>query len=138
MALTMIFLYKRCCSKTRSNFYSLKKIFFGLAVSTTLCLHSHQILGTERPSNLSSALLKDGYLNLLLHTKNVVKRGWAGRKIRLKKRIQCFFSVSYLIGFPIVVQLLHSVQALPDSSDKLGPVSETFQTKRRPKGLSFN
>ena len=49
-----------------------------------------------------------------------------------------FFSVSYLIGFPIVVQLLHSVQALPDSSDKLGPVSETYQTKRRPKGLSFN
>ena len=48
-----------------------------------------------------------------------------------------FFSVSYLIGFPIVFQLLHSVQALPDSSDKLGPVSETYQTKRRPKGLSL-
>ena len=31
---------------------------------------------------------------------------------------------------PIVVQLLHSVQALPDSSDKLGLVSVTFQTKR--------
>ena len=30
--------------------------------------------------------------------------------------------------FPIVVQLLHSVQALPHSSDKLGPVSVTFQT----------
>ena len=43
VALTMIFLYKRCCSKTRSIFYSLKKIFFGLAVSTTLCLHSRQI-----------------------------------------------------------------------------------------------
>ena len=36
----------------------------------------------------------------------------------------------------IVVQLLHSVQALPDSSDKLGPVSLTFQTKRRPNQLS--
>ena len=30
---------------------------------------------------------------------------------------------------PIVVQLLHSVQALPDSSDKLGTVSVTFQTR---------
>ena len=46
-----------------------------LTVSTTLCLHSHQILATERPSNWSSALLKDGYLNLLLQSKNVVKRG---------------------------------------------------------------
>ena len=26
----MIFLYKRCCSKTRNAFYSLKKIFFWL------------------------------------------------------------------------------------------------------------
>ena len=25
----MIFLYKRCCSKTRNIFYSLKNIFFG-------------------------------------------------------------------------------------------------------------
>ena len=40
--------------------------------------------------------------------------------------------------FPIVVQLLHSVQALPDSSDKLGPVSVTFQIKRRPNWLSFS
>ena len=32
-----------------------------------------------------------------------------------------------------VVQLLHNVQALPDSSDKLGPVSVTSQTKRCPK-----
>ena len=69
---TMIFLYKRCY-KTRNIFYSLKKNFF------------------ERPSNWSSAQLKDGYLNLLLHSKNVVKRGWAGRQIRLKKRIECFF-----------------------------------------------
>ena len=38
--------------------------------------------------------------------------------------------------FPIVVQLLHSVQALPDSSDKLGLVSVTFQTKRRQTGLA--
>ena len=38
--------------------------------------------------------------------------------------------------FPIVVQLLHSVQALPDSSDKLGFVSVTFQTKRRQTGLA--
>ena len=37
--------------------------------------------------------------------------------------------------FPIVVQLLHSVQALPDSS---GPVSVTFRTKRRPNRLSFS
>ena len=34
--------------------------------------------------------------------------------------------------FLIAVQLLHSVQTLPDGSDKLGPVSVTFQTKRRP------
>ena len=47
-----------------------------------------------------------------------------------------FFSVSYLMRFPIVVQLLHSVQALPDSSDKLGLVSVTFQTKRRLTGLA--
>ena len=37
---------------------------------------------------------------------------------------------------PIVVQLLHSVQALPDSSDKLGPVSVTFHTKQRQTGLA--
>ena len=37
---------------------------------------------------------------------------------------------------PIVVQLLHSVQALLDSSDKLGLVSVTFQTKRRQTGLA--
>ena len=30
VAHTMIFLYKRCCSKTRNIFYSLKKIFFWL------------------------------------------------------------------------------------------------------------
>ena len=47
-----------------------------------------------------------------------------------------FFSVSYLMRLPIVVQLLHSVQALPDSSDKLGLVSVTFQTKRRRTGLA--
>ena len=47
-----------------------------------------------------------------------------------------FFSVSYLLRFPIVVQLLHSVQALPDSSDKLGPVSVTFKTKQRPNSLA--
>ena len=47
-----------------------------------------------------------------------------------------FFSVSYLMRFPIVVQLLHSVQALPDSSDKLGLVFVTFQTKRRQTGLA--
>ena len=38
--------------------------------------------------------------------------------------------------FPIVVELLHSVEALPDSSDKLGLVSVTFQTKRRQTGLA--
>ena len=37
---------------------------------------------------------------------------------------------------PIVVQYLQSVQALPDSSDKLGLVSVTFQTKRRQTGLA--
>ena len=47
-----------------------------------------------------------------------------------------FFSVSYLMRLPIVVQLLHSVQALPDSSDKLGLVSVTFQTKRCQTGLA--
>ena len=36
----------------------------------------------------------------------------------------------------IVVQLLHSVQPPPDSSDKFGPVSLTFQTKRRQTGLA--
>ena len=56
----------------------------------------------------------------------------------LKKRIECFFSVSYLMRFPIVVQLLHSVQALPDSSDKLGLVSITFQTKQRSNRLGFS
>ena len=40
--------------------------------------------------------------------------------------------------FPIAVQLLYSVQTLPDSSDKLGPVAVTFQTKRRPNRLSFS
>ena len=72
---TMIFQYKRCCSKKRNIIYYSKKFFFGLTVSTTLYLHSHQTLATERPSNWSSALLKDGYLNLLLQSKNVVKRG---------------------------------------------------------------
>ena len=38
--------------------------------------------------------------------------------------------------FTIFVQLLHSVQALPDSSDKLVLVSVTFQTKRRQTGLA--
>ena len=37
---------------------------------------------------------------------------------------------------PIAAKLLHSVQALPDSSDKLGLVSVTFQTKRRQTGLA--
>ena len=37
---------------------------------------------------------------------------------------------------PMVVQLLHSVQTLPDSSDKLGLVSVTFQTKWRQTGLA--
>ena len=48
------------------------------------------------------------------------------------------FSVSYLMYLLISVQLLHSVQALPDSSDTLGPISLTFQTKRRPNRLSFS
>ena len=34
------------------------------------------------------------------------------------------------------VQLLHGVQGLPDSSDKLGLVSVTFQTKRCQTGLA--
>ena len=42
------------------------------------------------------------------------------------------------MSLPIVVQLLHSVQVLPDSSDKIGPVSITFQTKQRPNRLSFS
>ena len=51
--------------------------------------------------------------------------GMGGAKNKaLKKRIKCF-SVSYLMHFPIVVQSLHSVQALPDSGDKLSPVSIT-------------
>ena len=37
---------------------------------------------------------------------------------------------------PIVAKLLHSVQALTDSSDKLSLVSVTFQTKRRQTGLA--
>ena len=43
VAHNMIFLYKRCCSKTRDIFYSLKNFFFVAEVSTTLCLHSRQI-----------------------------------------------------------------------------------------------
>ena len=35
--------------------------------------------------------VKDGYLNLLLHYKKILKRGWVGRKKWLKKRIECFF-----------------------------------------------
>ena len=90
-AQAVIFLYKRCCSKTRNIFYSLKKIFFsGLDIYNSLPTLTPK-LRTERPSNWSSAQLKDGYFNLLLHSKNVVKRGWAGRQIRLKKRIECFF-----------------------------------------------
>ena len=54
-AQTLIFQYKRCCSKKRNIIYYSKKIFLGLTVSTTLCLHSHQLLATERPSNWSSA-----------------------------------------------------------------------------------
>ena len=38
--------------------------------------------------------------------------------------------------FPVVVQLLHSVQALPDSSDKLGLVSVTLQTKQSQTGFA--
>ena len=62
-----------------------------------------------------------------------VKRGWEGRKNGLKTDRVFFFSLLYLIRFLIVVQLLCSVQTPPDGSDKLGPVSVTFQTKRRPK-----
>ena len=61
-----------------------------------------------------------------------------GAKKMALKTDRVFFSVSYLMRFLIVVQLLHSVQTLPDGSDKLGPVSITFQTKRRPNGLSFS
>ena len=43
VAHNMIFLYKRYCSKTRNIFYSLKKNYFFVEVSTTLCLHSRQI-----------------------------------------------------------------------------------------------
>ena len=42
VALTMIFLYKRCCSKTRSIFYSLKKNFFWLS-STYLQLFAYHL-----------------------------------------------------------------------------------------------
>ena len=90
-AQTMIFQYKRCYSKRHNIIYYLKNFFFGLTVSTTLCLHSHQILATECPSNWSSVLLKDCYLNLPLQSKNVVKRGQAGRRIRLKKSDRVFF-----------------------------------------------
>ena len=40
---TMIFQYKRCCSKKRNIIYYSKNIFFGLTVSAILCLNSHQI-----------------------------------------------------------------------------------------------
>ena len=36
----------------------------------------------------------------------------------------------------IVVQLLHSVQALPDGSDKLGPVSSLFKLNDAQTGLA--
>ena len=45
-------------------------------------------------------------------------------------------TVSYWMHLLIGVQLLHSVQAFPDSSDKLGPISLTFQTKQHPIWLS--
>ena len=38
---TMIFLYKRCCSKTRNTFYSLKKKFFlGLGIYNSAYTHA--------------------------------------------------------------------------------------------------
>ena len=80
---TTIFLYKHCCSKTRTISYSLKKYFFCLGIYNSLPTLTPN-LRTERPSNWSSMLLKDGYLNLHLHSKNVVKRGWEGRKKWLK------------------------------------------------------
>ena len=60
-ARTMIFRYKRCCSKTRSIFYSLKKFFFFLLNGIYNSLPTLTPNLTERPSNWSSALLKDGY-----------------------------------------------------------------------------
>ena len=43
----------------------------------------------------------------------------------LKRPIECFVFFSLLLdGLPIAVQLLHSAQALPDSSDKVGPISQ--------------
>ena len=52
------------------------------------------------------------------------------------KTDRVFFSVSYLMRLPIVIQLLHSVQALPDSTDKLSLVSVSFQTKQCQTGLA--
>ena len=74
---TMIFLYKRC-SKNRNIYKKKKKI----VLLGYLQLFAYTHAKTERPSNWSSALLKDNYLNLL-YSKNVVKWGWAERKIRL-------------------------------------------------------
>ena len=58
-------------------------------------------------SNWSSALLKEGYLNILLHSKNVVNRGWAGQDEEkgLKTEEWGFFSL-LLDRLLIVVQLL--------------------------------
>ena len=46
-----------------------------------------------------------------------------GRALKDRKNVS-FFSVSYLMRLPIAVQLLHSAQALHDSSDKVGPISQ--------------
>ena len=62
--------------------------------------------------------------------------GMGRAKIRLKKNRSK--SVFYLMRLPIVVHLLHNVQAHTDSSNKVDPVSLTFQTKRRPNQLSFS
>ena len=76
-AQAMIFLYKHCYSKTRYIFYSLKNFFRGLRY-LQLFAYTHAKIEELNVLNWSSAQLKDGYLNLLLHSKNVVKRGWAG------------------------------------------------------------
>ena len=89
-AQTMIFRYKRCCSKKLNMWQTLRKgptsdtkwffstsvfslrnlkqkiltsIFFAKLVSPNLCLHSRQIWKTGSPSKRSSALLEGRHLN---------------------------------------------------------------------------
>ena len=125
-------LWEKGQSRTHNDFSVVLRhlIFFGLAVSTTLWPHLCLIWGTENPSIWSSTLLKDGYLNLIFHPKNVVKRGWVGRKEGLKT--DCVFKSllrdALIYHCPVTPQL-------KSSHERVGPV---YLPKRQSNRLSFN